>query len=350
MTGIVFKDRVTVKISAGDGGDGCRAFRREKYVPRGGPNGGDGGKGGSVFLRGSKDHDSLVHLYYEPHQRAEHGEKGHGQQQTGRDGKDIYVPVPCGTVARDAETGDLVGEVLEDGETLLVARGGKGGLGNQHFATPSHRAPTETTPGEPGVNRSLVLEVKSIADAGLVGYPNAGKSTLLGALTNAKPKTGPYPFTTLHPIIGTLVFDDLTSLRIADVPGLIKDAYLGVGLGHDFLRHIERTRLLLFIIDMGGVDGRDPADDLQNLRRELKLYREELATRPCLVIANKMDEPGAEEKLAAFRARTGIDPLPVSAGLGEGIDRLREMLYDWRRGLRGFEPLPPAELPSSPSA
>lgn len=369
MKGIAFKDRVLVQVFAGNGGDGCCSFRREKYVDMGGPDGGDGGKGGSVLLKADKDVDSLVSLFYQPLQRAGHGVRGKGQQRSGENGDDLIIPVPCGTEAwevRAAAAGaelpdyqpdqpidleqmpadprssifDLprtpLGEVLRDGDTLLVAQGGRGGRGNQHYATASHQAPTEHTKGTLGEIRKLILELKTVADVGLVGYPNAGKSTLLSRLSHAHPKIAAYPFTTLNPIIGTLTFDDFTSIRIADIPGLIKGAHEGVGLGHDFLRHIERSGFLMFVIDMSGQEGRKPADDFKNLRRELLLYREDLNYRPYLVVANKMDLPEAAERLAEFRKKTGEHPIPVAAATGLGIDELKQLLYEWRRGLRTF--------------
>lgn len=326
MKGVRFIDRVRVYVYAGNGGDGRSSFRREKFIDKGGPDGGDGGRGGSVYLRGSKDVDSLLDLYYDPHRRAGHAGHGAGKQCTGANGKDLYVKVPCGTEVRDEESGELIGEVLEDGQDLRVARGGKGGLGNMHFATPSHRAPTECTAGEAGEEKVLVLELKVVAQVGLVGYPNAGKSTLLRALSAAQPKVAAYPFTTLHPIIGTVVYDDYEKLRVADIPGLIDGAHKGLGLGHDFLRHIERTRFLVFVIDMAGVDGRDPSDDYLNLRKEVELYSAGLAERPFLVVANKMDLPAARERIDAFARRTGQSPLPVSAEQGDGIPALKDEL------------------------
>jgi GTP-binding protein len=364
MKGIAFKDRVFARVQAGDGGNGCCSFRREKYVPKGGPDGGDGGRGGSIHLKASKDVDSLVSLYYQPLQRAQSGGPGSGAQKTGEHGKDLVIPVPCGTTVWEIPTPEprfdfvdedeerpekagvfevdrtYLGEVVRSGDTLLVAKGGTGGKGNQHFATPSHQAPREFTEGTKGESRTLILELKSVADVGLVGYPNAGKSTLLAALTNAKPRIAAYPFTTINPIIGTLALDDYTSLRIADIPGLIKDAHKGVGLGHDFLRHIERSGFLLVLIDMAGSDGRNPVDDYRSLKRELKLYSEELVTRPSLVVANKMDEPAAAAYLKEFKRRTKIAPLPISAALGEGVPELKEALLEWKRGLRSFEPNP----------
>ncbi len=371
MKGIAFKDRAFARVVAGDGGNGCVSFRREKYVPRGGPDGGDGGHGGSIILRASKDVDSLVGLYYQPIQRAKSGGHGKGAQRTGEHGGDLIIPVPCGTVIWEVpdqttaaatmtayspdqpiEVGGessgkagaifaarrtLLGDLPRDGDTLCVAKGGRGGRGNQHYATPSNQAPRDHTDGTPGETRTLVLELKTVADIGLVGYPNAGKSTLLAALTNAKPKIAPYPFTTINPVIGTLVFDDHLTLRVADIPGLIDGAHAGIGLGHDFLRHIERSSFLIFVLDMGGTDGRNPVDDFRKLKKELKLYSEELATRPHLIVANKMDEPSAPANLKEFRRRTRASPLPISAALGEGIPELIERLHEWKRSPSTFD-------------
>jgi GTPase len=326
MKAVTFADRVRVYVYAGDGGDGCRSFRREKYIDKGGPNGGDGARGGNVYVRASKDKDCLLDLFFEPHQRAGHGGNGRGKQCTGRDGEDRYVDVPCGTEVRVEETGEFVGEVLKHGEVLLVAQGGRGGLGNMHFATSSHQAPQEFTPGTDGERRVLVLELKTVADVGLVGYPNAGKSTLLSAISPARPKIASYPFTTLHPVIGIVKFDDYTRTRVADIPGLIDGAHTGTGLGHDFLRHIERTRFLLLVIDMAGVDGRNPTNDYRSLRKELKLYSAELAKRPGLVVANKMDLPEAHIFLREFKRRTKVRPIEIAAATGLGIAELKDML------------------------
>ena len=327
MKAITFMDRVRIQALAGNGGDGCKAFRREKYEPHGGPAGGDGGRGGSLYLRGDKDVDSLVDLYFQPIQRAEHGEPGRGKDQYGHQGADRVIHVPLGTEVRDAETGLLLTEVLADGEERLIARGGRGGLGNRHFATSSHRAPTETTPGQPGEQKKLLLVMKTVADVGLVGYPNAGKSSLLRAISAARPKVGAYPFTTLHPVIGTVVYTDYAKLRVADIPGLIDGAHTGLGLGHDFLRHIERTRFLLIVLDMAGVDGRNPVDDYRNLLKELKLYRADLRDRPRLVVANKMDQPEAALRLKEFKRRTRLKPLLLSAETGQGVDELKAELH-----------------------
>ncbi|MCX7819820.1 MAG: GTPase ObgE [Kiritimatiellae bacterium] len=322
MKAPTFIDCVQIHVRAGRGGDGVATFRREKYVPFGGPDGGDGGRGGDVVLVGDASLDSLLHLYYQPHHRAENGMPGRRKQQTGRSGEDCIVRVPCGTEVRDAADRSWIGEILRDGERLVVARGGAGGLGNLHFVTPTHQAPRECTPGRPGEERKLLLELKLISDVGLVGFPNAGKSTLLGAISRAHPRVAPYPFTTLHPCIGVVPLDEERMLRVADIPGLIAGAHRGVGLGHDFLRHIERTRFLVLLIDMAGVDGRHPADDFFSLRRELEMYGRGLDERPYLTVANKMDLPDAAHHLDEFIARTSVTPLPISAHSRQGLDVL----------------------------
>jgi len=291
-------------IASGDGGNGVVSFRREKFVERGGPDGGDGGRGGHVILRADAQVSSLERWYFQPHQRAEAGGKGSGARKHGRNGEDLVLDVPPGTEAVDEEAGAL-GEVLEAGETLMLARGGKGGLGNVHFKTSTHQTPRECTPGEEGEERTVRLTLKIISDVGLVGFPNAGKSTLLSRLSAAHPKVAPYPFTTLNPILGTVEVAGYRTVTVADIPGLIEGAHRGVGLGHDFLRHIERTRFLLYVIDMAGVDGRHPADDYLNLREELQQYRTDLVARPYAILANKMDVPGAEERLREFAERCG---------------------------------------------
>ena len=327
MKTLTFVDQVRIQAFAGNGGNGVATFRREKFIPYGGPDGGDGGDGGSVFLRASKDVASLLDLHFAPLVRAPHGENGRSKQQYGRGGADKVVPVPLGTEIRDFETDEFLGEVLADGDQLKVAQGGKGGLGNMHFQTSTHQAPTECTEGTPGEIKTLRLTMKTVADVGLVGYPNAGKSTLLSQLSAARPKVAAYPFTTLHPQVGTVVFDATHVVKIADVPGLLKGAHQGIGLGHAFLRHIERTNFLLFVIDMAGYDGRNPTDDFLNLREELRLYNPELAERPYWVLANKMDEPAAKKNLAAFKRKTKEKPLELAAALGEGVPALKAKLF-----------------------
>ena len=341
MKAPTFVDRVRIHVRAGRGGDGVATFRREKYVPFGGPDGGDGGKGGDVILVGDPDTDSLLHLFYQPHHRAEPGQPGRRKQQTGASGADCVIKVPCGTLVVDESTGEPLGEILHPGQRLVVARGGVGGLGNLHFVSPTHRAPRECTPGEEGEERHLILELKLISDVGLVGFPNAGKSTLLGRISRAHPKVASYPFTTLHPTVGVMELDDYESIRVADIPGLLAGAHRGVGLGHDFLRHIERTRFLVLLIDMAGSEGRHPADDYFTLRRELELYGRGLHERPFMVVANKMDQPGAEQRYVEFVARTGLEPLRISALTGDGIDAFKQELAQRVRALDAVS-VPPA--------
>jgi GTP-binding protein len=322
-----FIDSVALHVRSGNGGDGCASFRREKYVPKGGPDGGDGGRGGHVIVKGDKSRDSLEAFHYAPNQFAENGERGKGKMCHGRNGKDLTACVPCGTEVRDLETNRLIGDIVEDGQTLTVARGGKGGLGNCHWKSSTRRAPREHSDGGRGEEVSLQLDLKLIADIGLVGFPNAGKSSLLTALSDAHPKVAAYPFTTLHPIMGTVIFDDYTRLRIADVPGLIKGAHEGVGLGDRFLRHIERSLFLLYVIDMAGVDGRCPGDDYVDLREELTQYKAELGKLPTIVVANKMDLPVAAENLREFKSKTGVLPISVSALTGLGLTELKDEIH-----------------------
>ncbi len=311
---------------AGDGGNGCVSFRREKFVAKGGPDGGGAGRGGHVIMRASQEEDSLIGVYYSPHRRAQPGGHGKGKKLHGRNGKDSIVELPLGTEVWDSETGQLLGELLADGQELVVACGGKGGLGNCHWKTSTHQTPREHTDGVPGEEKTYKLELKLVADIGLVGYPNAGKSSLLCAISDAHPKVAAYPFTTLNPIIGTIMFPDYTKLTVADIPGLIDGAHSGTGLGHTFLRHVERSRFILYVIDMAAVDGRDPVKDYENLCEELRLYKYDIAERPSLVVANKIDLPDCLENISRFREKTGIDPIPVSAVERHGTDSLAEAL------------------------
>jgi GTP-binding protein len=318
-----FVDSAVLYARAGCGGDGSASFRREKFIPYGGPDGGDGGRGGSVILRADPNVDSLIGVYFSPHQNADDGGAGRGKKQHGANGKDRVVAVPCGTTVHDGETGEVLADIVEPGAEYVAARGGRGGLGNCHWVSSTHQAPREFTPGEDGQEVNLRLELKLVADFGLVGYPNAGKSSLLRCLSDAHPKVGAYPFTTLNPIIGTMVLENYRRITLADIPGLIKDAHLGVGLGYAFLRHVERASCLVFVIDMSGIDGREPHEDYANLREEIRLYDASLLDRPSLTVANKMDAPEAAERLAVFSRHTGLQPLPVSAVTGEGIPALR---------------------------
>ncbi len=341
-----FVDVVTLFATGGRGGDGCCSFRREKYVPRGGPDGGDGGRGGHVILRADPNENSLVRIFFAPHQRAQNGGHGQGKKMKGRDGQDTILPVPCGTVVRDPETGLILAELLEPGEDVVVARGGRGGLGNVHWKSSTRRAPRTHTPGEPGESVRRVLELKLLADAALVGMPNAGKSSLLRRLSDARPRVAAYPFTTLTPIVGTLVFPDHTRMILADIPGLIAGSHAGAGLGHAFLRHIERCSLLLYVLDMAATEGRDPFDDYHTLQTELERHQPDLRARPFLVVANKMDRPQAEQRHRDFVTRTGLRPLPVSALTGAGIERLKRRLFALHRRQHSRNPTPRSPVPA----
>lgn len=326
----MFVDRVKIKVKGGRGGDGCASFRREKYVPFGGPSGGDGGHGGSVILRAVAGEQSLVDLHFAPHQEAKPGEHGRGKDQYGATGVDRVIRVPIGTVVKDVETGEFLADLCEEGQQFVAAQGGRGGCGNRHFKTSTNQAPRTFEPGQKGEERQLELVLKSVADVGLVGYPNGGKSTLISDVSNAHPKTAAYPFTTLHPVVGRVEFPDFFRFTMADIPGLIDGAHDNVGLGHDFLRHIERCRLLIYVLDTAGVDGRKPWDDLAALQRELELYLPGLSQRATLVVANKMDLPEAVENLAELRTHTGLPIMPVSAlektHLDELLTELRRLL------------------------
>jgi GTP-binding protein len=342
----MFIDETTIKARAGDGGKGCRSFRREKYEPWGGPNGGDGGKGGDVILRGDHDQNNLVDFKFRPHWNAERGEHGQGKDCNGREGRPAVLRVPLGTIAYNLATGEKVAEVLEDGQEIVLLKGGKGGFGNTRFKSSTNRAPTKTGPGEPGETGEFRLELKSIADIGLVGFPNAGKSSLTNLITKARPKTAPYPFTTLHPQIGVIEYEaEYERLVMADIPGLIAGASDGKGLGHRFLRHIERCKLLLVILDMAGTDNRDPRDDYKQLLKELELYDPALLDKPRLVAANKMDEEAAVANLKKFKKRYAkAEIVPISCLSEEGIPKLRKELLKRVRKLRGKEkksPRPP---------
>jgi GTP-binding protein len=331
----MFLDHVKIYVKAGDGGDGAIHFRREKYIPRGGPDGGDGGRGGSVYLRASASVRSLLEYRHRHHFRAGNGEHGKRQKMHGARGKDLELSVPCGTLVRDAESGELLADLVNDGQRVMVARGGRGGLGNVHFATPTHQTPREAQNGEPGEERWLILELRLIADVGLVGYPNAGKSTLLAAVTAAHPKIADYPFTTLTPNLGVVYvgepdYGDGDRFVLADIPGLIEGAARGAGLGHEFLRHIQRTRLLIHLLD-GGAE-RDPWENFLAINRELTCYDQQLAQRPQIVVLNKMDLPEAQQRWPELKARVeqaGYPVFAISAMARQGTAEL--MQYTARR-------------------
>lgn len=314
----MFVDRTRIQVKGGDGGKGCISFRREKYVPKGGPDGGDGGHGGSVILHASEHEQSLVTLRFNPTHQAKRGTHGMGKGRHGARGVDTVLNVPLGTIVRDAESGELLADLDEADQEFVAAQGGRGGRGNCHFVTSGRRAPRIAEDGHPGEERRLELELKTIADVGLVGYPNAGKSTLVGAISDAHPKTGAYPFTTRHPVVGVVEFEDFFRFTVADIPGLVEGAHDNVGLGHHFLRHIERAHILVYVLDMEGTDNRDPLHDLASLREELELYNPEIPVRPSLIVANKMDGECAEENLARLREQEVIPIFPTCAELDQG--------------------------------
>jgi GTPase len=348
----MFVDRIKVFAQAGNGGRGSVSFRREKFVPKGGPDGGDGGRGGNVILRADRHVDNLVNLFYEPLIKAKSGGHGMGKKMSGRAGADKIVKVPVGTVVWPAEeekhpisniqrptasskppeignrqSAIPITDLARDGQEFVLCHGGGGGKGNVHFKSSRNRAPRQYTEGEEGEQGHFLLELRTIADVGLVGYPNAGKSTLLRKISAARPKVAAYPFTTLHPIVGVIDFPGYQRGTVADIPGLIEGAHRGIGLGHEFLRHITRCRVLVFVVDIAGSEGRNPVEDLQNLRREIDLYDPILSSRPWFVVANKMDLPDAKENLKALQERfPKLQILPTSAAKGEGIDDLKQAL------------------------
>ncbi len=326
-----FIDTCILHAVAGNGGNGSNSFRREKFVPRGGPDGGDGGRGGSIYLVGDEDVDSLISIYYDPERRASNGGAGMGRYRHGANGKDVEIPVPLGTRVKDEDTGREFGEILEHGQRMLVAEGGRGGIGNVHFKSSVNQAPTDCTPGRPGEEVRLRLDLALLADAGLVGFPSAGKSSLLREITSAHPKVASYHFTTLRPIIGTVMLPaTFSSFRIADIPGIIKDAHKGAGLGHAFMRHIERSKVLVFVVDMGGEEGRDPVDDYKTLLNELEQRDPSLLERPRIVVASKMDLDDAKKNLRAFKKETGVTPIETTlldpAGFEKLVRRLVRMI------------------------
>jgi GTP-binding protein len=382
----MFVDEVKVFARAGHGGKGCVAFAREKFVPKGGPSGGNGGRGGDVILEADHDLNNLIAQYYVPKLVAKDGDMGMGKGMDGHAGKDLIVKVPCGTLVwklpsaqlppeeqvdeddddkpvfrssaskrplirhssagaameidlskEDSDSdageihpkGELVTDLTQHGQRFTLCKGGRGGLGNRNFATSVRQAPRFAQPGEPGGEGEYLFELRIMADVGLVGYPNAGKSTLLTAISKARPKIAPYPFTTLHPQIGIVEYDDYVRLTVCDVPGLIEGAHRNVGLGHSFLRHIQRCKILVILLDMAGTDNRNPSDDYNNLLKELELYNPSLLEKPRLVVANKMDETTAEENLKKFKRKIRKTPvLPISAAFDEGVDKFKKMIRE----------------------
>jgi GTP-binding protein len=324
----MFVDRVEIHVKAGDGGNGCVSFRKEKYVPRGGPNGGDGGNGGSVRIEAAGGLTNLAHLSFQRQWKAERGEHGQGSNCTGRSADDLVIAVPVGTVVRDRERGFVLRDLHRAGESVVVARGGKGGFGNAHFKSSTNRAPRTAEKGTPGEERSIGLELKVIADVGLIGLPNAGKSTLLARISRAQPEIADYPFTTKYPNLGTVSLDGEYAFVVADIPGLIEGAHLGHGLGHEFLRHVERTRLLVHLVDPLPSDGSDPLQNYQIIRAELAHYSAALATRPELVVVSKMDLTGADAVRDRLTAELGREVSGISAVSGRDIPALLRMMSE----------------------
>jgi GTP-binding protein len=330
----VFVDEVDIHIEAGDGGAGSLSFRREKFVPKGGPDGGNGGAGGSVYVVADPHRNTLVHFRFNPDYKAQRGGNGAGALRTGRGGRDLEIPVPVGTLVFkvDPETGEKqqAADLTVVGQRVLLAQGGRGGLGNAHFATSTNRAPRKVQPGEPGEEFDLHLKLKLLADVGLVGYPNAGKSTLISVISAAKPKIAAYPFTTLTPNLGVVALSGDRDFVVADVPGLIEGAHEGHGLGHQFLRHIERTKVIIHLVDVSGASGRDPVEDLDTIRQELKLYNPELLDKPHLVAANKIDAVDDPKRITALEKRAKklkLKFFQISAVAGTGVKELIEAAW-----------------------
>jgi GTP-binding protein len=329
----LFIDEVIISVKAGDGGNGCLAFRREKFVPRGGPSGGDGGRGGDVILVASQHYNTLLHLRFNPEHKAERGRHGEGSNRKGREGVSVEVGMPVGTVVQDAVTGEVLHDFTKDGDRFVVAKGGRGGRGNARFATSTHQAPTEHEDGRPGEERKLRLELKLLADIGLVGFPNAGKSTLISRISAARPKIADYPFTTLEPHLGVVTTDtdEHRTFVVADIPGLIEGAHAGHGLGIQFLRHIERTRLLAHLVDVSETSGRDPVHDFEIVMTELASFSEDLAAKPMIVVATKLDaaqDPARPKALKALARKRGLPFYAISSVTGDGIKALKRAMAE----------------------
>ena len=325
----MFYDYTKINVKAGDGGNGSSAFRREKYVPYGGPSGGDGGQGGSIILKADSGLRTLVDFRYQTHYKGDRGQHGQGSSMHGRSADDVYLRVPIGTLVKDPDTGRVLADLIHQDQEYLAAQGGKGGRGNRHFKTARNTAPTYAENGDKGQERWLVLELKLLADVSLVGFPNVGKSTIISQVSAARPKIADYHFTTLSPNLGLVKLEDGQSFVMADIPGLIEGAAEGAGLGHRFLRHTERTRIIIHVLDIAGSEGRDPYEDFLLINKELEKYSPNLIKRPMLIAANKMDITGADEKLADFRKKAeGYEVFPVSAATGQGLKELVYRAYE----------------------
>ena len=320
-----FIDYTKIHVKAGDGGRGCVSFRREKYVPKGGPDGGDGGRGAHVIFRATKELNTLLDFRYKKEYSAERGQHGMGKKMHGRDGRDLIINVPVGTLIKDAVSEEVLADLDAEGAEKVITKGGRGGLGNSHFATPTRQVPRFAQPGEEGEERSLILELKLLADVGLIGLPNAGKSTLISVISSARPKIADYPFTTLVPNLGVVKFEEYKSFVVADIPGLIEGAHRGVGLGFQFLRHVERTSILLHLVDISDNEEGDPVQILQKIDRELELYSPALIEKPQVVVGTKLDAAVSKKrlnKLSRHCKREGIDFFPISAVTGQGVKKL----------------------------
>jgi GTP-binding protein len=324
---VKFIDEAIITVYSGDGGRGCVSFRREKYIPRGGPDGGDGGKGGDIVLKTSSRKRTLYQFRYRKHFKAENGAHGQGKQKTGKNGQDLVIELPPGTLVTDADTGQVITDLIQYGETVVLARGGRGGQGNARFKTSTHRAPRLAQPGEPGETKTLKLELKLLADVGIIGLPNAGKSTLIAAVSSARPKIGSYPFTTLFPSLGVVQTDRAEPFVVADIPGLIEGAHKGTGLGIRFLRHIERTRILVHLIDVSAIDRDNPLTAYNTVNNELAMYNRKLTEKPQIVVLNKMDLPDVQESANKFQtALKEKQVVLISALNGQGIENLNSKI------------------------
>ena len=322
-----FIDEAMITVQSGDGGKGCVSFRREKFIPRGGPDGGDGGKGGDIILSTTSRKRTLYHFKYQKHFKAENGSHGQGKQKTGKNGRNLTIELPPGTLVIDADTGHLIKDLVETGETFVILKGGRGGQGNTKFKTSTHRTPRFAQPGEPGETRTLKLELKLLADVGIIGLPNAGKSTLISAISSARPKIANYPFTTLAPSLGVVQTGWSEPFVVADIPGLIKGAHQGTGLGIKFLRHIERTRILVHLIDASSIDPGDPLDQYHTINQELAMYDEKLAKKPQVVVLNKLDLSGVRKSADIFQSAVkDKEVVFISALTGQGLEQLKSQI------------------------
>ncbi|MCZ6639509.1 MAG: GTPase ObgE [Candidatus Dadabacteria bacterium] len=322
---VKFIDEAKIYIKAGDGGRGCVSFRREKYVPRGGPNGGDGGNGGDIIMVARRNMSSLLDHRYQQHYRAKRGEHGRGKDQHGKNSEHLLIPVPMGTIVKDFETEEFLGDLTENNQELILAKAGRGGKGNARFVSSTNQAPKEAEPGGEGEEKTLKLELKLLADVGLLGFPNAGKSTLISTISAARPKIADYPFTTLVPNLGVVSYGDGATFVLADIPGLIEGAHEGAGLGIQFLRHIERTKILIHLLDLSPITQRDPIEDYETMNRELKAYSEELSKKPQILALNKIDITEVREdigKIEKHFSKSGVKTFPISSATGEGTKEL----------------------------